>query len=39
MFYLKMHSTHFYLLLYGVGHMVTDQSDTDKAVTWVTLSD
>ena len=28
MFYLTMYSTHFYLRLYGVGHMVTDQSDS-----------
>ena len=28
MFYLTMHSTHFYLRLYGVRHMVKDQSDS-----------
>ena len=30
MFYLTMHSTHFYLRLYGVRHMVMDNSDSEK---------
>ena len=30
MFYLTMHSTHFYLRLYGVRHMVKDHSDSEK---------
>ena len=30
MFYLMMHSTHFYLRLYGVRHMVKDHSDSEK---------
>ena len=30
MFYLKMHSTHFILRLYGVGHMVKDHSDSER---------
>ena len=30
MFYLTMHSTHFILRLYGVGHMVKDHSDSEK---------
>ena len=30
MFYLMMHSTHIYLRLYGVTHMVKDNSDSDK---------
>ena len=30
MFYLTTHSTHFYLLLYGVRHMVKDHSDSEK---------
>ena len=30
MFYLTMHSTHFYLRLYGVRHMVKDNSDSEK---------
>ena len=30
MFYLKTHSTHFYLRLYGVRHMVKDHSDSEK---------
>ena len=30
MFYLMMHSTHFILRLYGVGHMVKDHSDSEK---------
>ena len=29
MFYLTMHSTHFILRLYGVGHMVKDHSDSE----------
>ena len=28
MFYLTTHSTHFYLRLYGVRHMVKDHSDS-----------
>ena len=42
MFYLMIHSTHFYLRLYGVGHMVKDHSDSERkpaATTWATLSD
>ena len=42
MFYLTMHSTHFYLRLYGVGHMVKDHSESKRkpnATTWATLSD
>ena len=30
MFYLTTHSTHFYLRLYGVRHMVKDHSDSEK---------
>ena len=30
MFYLMTHSTHFYLWLYGVRHMVKDHSDSEK---------
>ena len=30
MFYLMTHSTHFYLRLYGVGHMVKDHSDSER---------
>ena len=30
MFYLMMHSTHFILWLYGVGHMVKDHSDSER---------
>ena len=30
MFYLTMHSTHFILRLYGVGHMVKDHSDSER---------
>ena len=30
MFYLTMHSTHFYLWLYGVGHMVKYHSDSER---------
>ena len=30
MFYLTLHSTHFYLRLYDVGHMVKDHSDREK---------
>ena len=30
MFYLTTHSTHFYLRLYGVGHMVKDHSDSER---------
>ena len=29
MFYLTTHSTHFILRLYGVGHMVKDDSDSE----------
>ena len=42
MFYLTTHSTHFYLRLYGVGHMVKYHSDSERkpaAATWATLSD
>ena len=31
MFYLTMHATHFILRLYGVGHMVKDHSDSERA--------
>ena len=30
MLYLTTHSTHFYLRLYGVRHMVKDHSDSEK---------
>ena len=30
MFYLTMHTTHFYLRLYGVRHMVKDHSDSER---------
>ena len=30
MYYLTTHSTHFYLRLYGVRHMVKDHSDSEK---------
>ena len=30
MFYLTMHSTHFILQLYGVGHLVKDRSDSER---------
>ena len=30
MFYLMMHSTHFILQLYGVGHMLKDHSDSER---------
>ena len=30
MFYLMTHSTHFILRLYGIGHMVTDHSDSER---------
>ena len=30
MFYLTTHSTHFYLRLYGVGHIVKDHSDSER---------
>ena len=30
MFYLTTHSTHFYLRLYVVGHMVKDHSDSER---------
>ena len=42
MFYLTMHSTHFILRLYSVGHMVKDHSDSERkpaASTWATPSD
>ena len=29
-FYLMMHSTHFILRLYGVGHVVKDNSDSER---------
>ena len=32
MFYLTTHSTHFYLRLYGVRHMVKDHSDSEKGI-------
>ena len=30
MFYLTTHSTHFYLLLYGIGHMVKDHFNSKR---------
>ena len=30
MFYLMMHSTHFYLWLYGIGYVVKDHSDSER---------
>ena len=30
MFYLTTHSTHFILLLYGVGHTVKEHSDSER---------
>ena len=30
MFYLTTHSTHFYLWLYGIRHMVKDHSDSER---------
>ena len=30
MLYLTTHSTHFYLWIYSVGHIVKDHSDSDK---------
>ena len=30
MFYLTMHSTHFYIRLHSVGHMVKDNSDRKR---------
>ena len=30
MFYLMMHSTHFILRLYDIGHMVKDHSDSER---------
>ena len=30
MFYLTMHSTHFILRLYGIGHMVKNHSDSER---------
>ena len=29
-FYLTTHSTHFYIRLYGVRHMVKDHSDSER---------
>ena len=29
MFYLTMHSTHFVIRFYGVGHMANDHSDSE----------
>ena len=43
MFYFTTHSTHFYLRLYGVGHMGKDHGDIENETrcphTWATLSD
>ena len=44
MFYLTMHSKHFYLQLYCIGHMVKNQSDSEREkpaadTTWATSSD
>ena len=33
MFYLTSHSTHLYLLLYGIGHMVTAYRDNERKIT------
>ena len=30
MFYLTMHSTHFYLRLYGIGHITKDHSAREE---------
>ena len=30
MFYLMMHSTHFYLCIYGIRYMIKDQSESEK---------
>ena len=43
MFYLMMHSTTFYLQLYGMRHRGKDHSDSERerkhvAATWATLS-
>ena len=32
MFYLMMHSTHFYLQLYGIGCMVKDHSESERGI-------
>ena len=45
MFYLTIHSTHviYSYIIYGVGYMVKDHSDSEReptaATTWDTLSD
>ena len=42
MLYLTMDSNTFYLLLYGIRHMVKDNSDSERgnlSTTWATLSD
>ena len=33
MFHLTTHSIHFYLRLYGVGHIVKDHSDNEKGTS------
>ena len=35
MFYLTMHSTHFILWFYGIGHMRKDYSDSERGI-WLT---
>ena len=30
MFYLATHSSHFYLRLYGIEHMIKDHSDSER---------
>ena len=32
MFYLTMHSKHFILRLYGIGHMVKDHPDSENGI-------
>ena len=36
MFYLTTNSTHFYLRLYGVRHMVKDHSDREREMFYLT---
>ena len=37
MFYLTIHSKHFYLRLYSVGHMVKHHSDSERETHFKTL--
>ena len=32
MFYLTMHSTHFIIWLCGIGHIVKDESDSERGI-------